>query len=141
MFQNVGCLDLLVAVAPCAAFALVVAPLCCAARRPLSDRLFAAVALPMVTTSVLIVSAFRFVAVHNERHVLTERNIVDLAPLLLTAFMMWFDGRPRPRRIALLAVLAVAVALPALIPSVTTGSTRDSGRRSVVLWTRSATDG
>lgn len=49
-------------------------------------------------------------------HRVEERNMFYLAPLFFTALLLWIDrGLPRPRWLTLAAV-AVAVALPALLP-------------------------
>jgi hypothetical protein len=83
--------------------------------------------------SILMVSAFRFVAVHNEHHVLTERNIFYLAPLLLIGLMMWFDGSRRSRRLLVAASIAAA-ALPALVPLRDLGFNARFQAPSAVIW-------
>jgi Dolichyl-phosphate-mannose-protein mannosyltransferase len=74
---------------------------------------FIAAAVALSVWLVLEVAAF---ASLPTVHRVEERNMFYLAPLFFTALLLWIDrGLPRPRR-ATLAIVAVAVALPALLP-------------------------
>ena len=109
VFWHLAELDLYVAVIPFAAFLLLAGRI-----RSLEPRAQSLVAATIALTgwTVLIVAAFasRFAGA------IVERNMFMVAPLLLTALLVWIDrGLPRPRPYAL-AVAAVAAVLPALIP-------------------------
>lgn len=109
LFWHAAELDLYVGALPFAAFLLLVGRV-----RALEPELQAFVVATGALTAwtLLVVSTFasRFAGA------IVERNMFVVAPLLLTALLLWIRlGAPRPRALAV-AAAAVAAVLPALIP-------------------------
>jgi hypothetical protein len=76
-------------------------------------RIFAAVSLSLVSSFLLVVSAFASTPVGQR---IEERNLFYVAPLFFVAFVVWLARRlPRPWWAALPAALAAGL-LPAAIP-------------------------
>ena len=106
---HVAELDLYLAIAPVAAFLILLAV---SRRLEPRDQAFLAAALALSVWLLLQVAAFA------SRHALRieERNLFYVAPLFLTALLLWVErGAPRPRIPAFVAAGAAA-ALPLLIP-------------------------
>ena len=77
-------------------------------------RLFSGVTISITFSMVLLVSAFSSSTWGLGR--LHERNLFYVAPLLLIAFLAWFElGSPKPRALTLGAAL-IAAALPPALP-------------------------
>jgi hypothetical protein len=130
---NLGNLDLLVGFAPFAASILIIAAgLGRASDR--RERLFVSLTVPLLGATLLLVSAFRLVDVHNDRHVLTERNVFYLAPFFLIGLMMWFERSSRTGRFLLIPVLAATAVAPALMPLRDLGFNARFQAPSAVLW-------
>jgi hypothetical protein len=76
-------------------------------------RLFSCVTISITLSMVLLVSAFSSSTWGLGR--LHERNLFYVAPLLLIAFLAWFElGSPKPRALTLGAALVAATLPPAL---------------------------
>jgi hypothetical protein len=106
LLWHVAELDLYVGVAPFAALLVL------ALRWRPDDRLFLAVALPLVAGVVVVVAAFASIPSVQR---IEERNMFYVAPLLFVALAIWIDrGLPRPGWTV--AVAAVSALLPAAIP-------------------------
>jgi hypothetical protein len=105
-------LDLLLGVLPLVAFVLMVG-LALAAGASTRERAFAATAIPVVVSLILLVGVFA-----SQPSVLRiqERNLFYVAPLFLVALLAWVErGLPRPR-LQTAAATAGAVGLLATIP-------------------------
>jgi hypothetical protein len=77
-------------------------------------RLFSAVTISITFWMVILVSAFSSSTWGLGR--LHERNLFYVAPLLLIAFLAWFElGSPKPRALTLAAAV-IAAALPPALP-------------------------
>ena len=110
LLYHVAELDLYLCLLP---FAALVVLAVVARRLDGATQAFVAAAVALSVWLVLEVAAF---ASLPTVHRVEERNMFYLAPLFFTALLLWVDrGLPRPRRLTL-AIVAVAVALPALLP-------------------------
>jgi hypothetical protein len=106
---------LYVAIVPAAATAVVIG-LGLSRRAPESDRLFAAVALPVFAAMLFSVSLVSASIDVDGTENLNERYVFYIAPLLFIGLALWIrQGLPRPRRSTAI-VLAACFLLPVLLP-------------------------
>ncbi len=109
LLYHVAELDLYLAVAPVAAFLLLLA-----VARTLPPRDQALLAACVSLSGWLVLEVATFASRHALR--IEERNLFYLAPIFLTALLLWVErGAPRPR-IAAFAAVGAAAALPLAIP-------------------------
>jgi hypothetical protein len=106
---QVGELDLSLGIIPVAALIVLVA-----VARGQDRRVQAFLAAGVAVSFWLVLEVAAFASVHQLR--VEERNTFYVAPLFLTALLVWVDrGAPRPNRITATAAL-VAGALPGVLP-------------------------
>jgi len=113
LFFNVAEFDLYLAVLPLIGTVLVAVSSLRHGARP-EERLYTAVAAPVVLAILISVSTFAEATRYRDAQLVNERNVFVIAPLFFIGLMLWLGSERIGRRTTIL-VAAVAGALPALI--------------------------